>query len=65
MADPKSQVRITKIIIFGFLFVILASAIVQQVRYPHSAAWIIAVLIAGYLLLAFVVSRRSGRRTTR
>lgn len=59
------QIKISKALFFGLLFLILASAIVQQVRYPDSAAWIVAVLIAGYLLLAFVVSRRSGRRTTR
>lgn len=60
-----SQLKVSKIIIFGFLFVILASSIVQQVRYPDSAAWIVAVLTAGYLLLAFIVNRLSGRRTTR
>lgn len=60
-----SQIKTTKALFFGLLFLILASAIVQQVRYPDSAAWIVAVLIAGYLVLAFVVSRLSGRRTTR
>lgn len=59
------QLKISKIIIFGFLFLILASAVVQQIRYPQSAAWIVAVLVGGYVLLAFVVNRLSGRRTTR
>jgi MFS family permease len=42
--------------------VFLLGALIQQVRYPDSAAWIVALLATGYLVLVLVVGRLVDRK---
>lgn len=53
--------RIIKVLFLVPLAVLLSVAIVQQVRFPDSGAWIVSAIAAGYLLLALVVWRLWGR----
>jgi len=51
------QSKLAKLTFVAPLVVFLVGAVIQQVRYPDSSAWIVALLAAGYLLLIYVVAR--------
>ena len=48
-------------ILIACVGMITVAAIVQQVRYPETGAWIVAFIGAFYLLLFLVVKRLAGR----